>query len=131
MREDRRRLAVVMSLADMLSYVHSPYMYTVLQCPANPWRLTERTVRAGRAAPSTMICGSSSLSSGQWSSLSPHCHNISVYDPMTMQLVYNIVGKGKGGGGKRFQSAIVVDILEYATVASSVFGGGGDNGDIQ
>ena len=37
MREDHRRLAVVMSLADMLSYVHSPYMYTVLRCPANLW----------------------------------------------------------------------------------------------
>ena len=36
-RDDRRRLTVVRSLAYVQSYVHSPYMYTVLRCPANRW----------------------------------------------------------------------------------------------
>ncbi len=39
-RDDRRRLTVVRSLAYVQSYVHSPYMYTVLRCPANRWGRT-------------------------------------------------------------------------------------------
>ena len=49
-----------------------------------------------------------------------------MYDRMTMQIVYDIVGNGEGGGREaRFQSAIIVDILDLDYVVSSVFGGGG------
>ena len=48
-RDDRRRLTVVRSLAYVQSYVHSPYMYTVLRCPANRW--DKPTTMAAAAAP--------------------------------------------------------------------------------
>ena len=55
----------------------------------------------------------------------PHGHNIPVYDPMAMRVVYDIVGKGEGGGRESLISKreFVADILDY--FASSVFGGGG------
>ena len=53
-----------------------------------------------------------------------------MYDRMTMQIVYDIVGNGEGGGREaRFQSAIIVDILDLDYVVSSVFGGGGVHDD--
>ena len=57
--------------------------------------------------------------------MSPHGHNIPVHDPMAMRVVYDIVGKGEGGGRESLISKreFVVDILDY--FASSVFGGGG------
>ena len=48
-----------------------------------------------------------------------------MYDRMTMQIVYDIVGNGEGGGREaRLQSEIIVDILDYSYVVSSGFGGG-------
>ncbi len=50
---------------------------------------------------------------------------------MAMRVVYDIVGKGEGGGRESLISKreFVADILDY--FASSVFGGGGVDGDVR